>query len=162
VTSDKLGLIGKTNGMDHEIEHAPSPAEPGENGVDGANVLDVAREHEIGFDGGSQRLHALAERLALLGKCELGAVFGQRLGYTPGDRVVVGDPHDQAALTLHQPWHASGTHVLEHDRSVGAAKAEGIGQNTAELYVVLPGANDRHVGKSRIEPFDICALADEA
>src|SRR5262249_18039237 len=69
ITSDKLGLVGKTNRMDYEIERAPSPAELGEDGVDGANVLDVAREHEIGFDGGSQRLHALAERLALIGKC---------------------------------------------------------------------------------------------
>jgi hypothetical protein len=38
--------------------------------------------------------------------------------------VIVGDPHDQAALTLHQIRHASGVRVLEYDGRVGAAETE--------------------------------------
>jgi hypothetical protein len=38
--------------------------------------------------------------------------------------VIVGDPHDQAALTLHQTRHVSGVRMFEHDGSVGAAEAE--------------------------------------
>ena len=49
-----------------------------------------------------QRLDALAERLALIGEGEFGAVAGERPGDAPGDRVVVRNPHDQAALALHQ------------------------------------------------------------
>jgi hypothetical protein len=32
-------------------------------------------------------------------------VLAQRLGNAPGDGMVVRDPHDQAALALHQPCH---------------------------------------------------------
>ncbi len=52
-----------------------------------------------------QRLDALAQRLALIGEGELGALRGERLGNAPGDRVVVGDAHDQPALALHQSGH---------------------------------------------------------
>ena len=34
-----------------------------------------------------------------------GAMRGERPRDAPGDRMIVGDPHDQAALTLHQPRH---------------------------------------------------------
>src|SRR3712207_8707033 len=48
------------------------------------------------------RSDALAERLALVGEGELGAVLAQNLGDAPGDRVVVRDPHDEAAPALHE------------------------------------------------------------
>ncbi len=58
-----------------------------------------------------ERPHALAERLALIGEGELGALRVHRLGDAPGDGMVVGDPHDEAALArqqrLHGPGHAS-------------------------------------------------------
>jgi hypothetical protein len=49
-----------------------------------------------------QRLDALAERLALVGEGELGACAGQRARDAPGDRMVVGHAHDQAAAALHK------------------------------------------------------------
>ena len=57
-----------------------------------------------------QRLHAPAERLALIGEGERRALGGERLGDAPGDRVVVGDPHDQPALALHQLASCRSTH----------------------------------------------------
>ncbi len=61
------------------------------------------QEFEPSF--GRQRLHALAQRLALIGEGQFGALRGQRLGDAPGDGVVVGDPHDQAAFALHHSRH---------------------------------------------------------
>ena len=49
-----------------------------------------------------ERAHALAQRLALIGEGELGALGGERLGDAPGDRMVVGDAHHEAALAAHQ------------------------------------------------------------
>src|ERR1700730_6762531 len=56
----------------------------------------------------------------------------------------------------------SGIQTLEDDRRVGATEAERVGQYTSERHVVATLADDRHVGKLRIEVFDIGAFADEA
>ncbi len=76
--------------------------EPREHGVDACHVGDVAIAGDFGAELGSQRLDPLAESVALIGQRELGALAGQRLGDTPGDRTVVGDAHDEAALAGHQ------------------------------------------------------------
>ena len=73
-----------------------------EHGIDAGDVLDVAGQHQFDAERFRQRLDALAERLALIGEGELGALRGQRLGDAPGDRMIIGDAHDQAALALHQ------------------------------------------------------------
>jgi hypothetical protein len=49
-----------------------------------------------------QRLDALLERIALVGEGELGALCVRRLGDTPGDRAVVRDSQDQAALSAQE------------------------------------------------------------
>jgi hypothetical protein len=45
------------------------------------------------------------KRLALIGESELGALFRQSLRNPPGQRLVVGETHDQAALSAHQSGH---------------------------------------------------------
>ena len=47
-----------------------------------------------------------------IGEGELGAVRGERLGDAPGDRVIVGDAHHQAALAFHQFGHVDFSFVL--------------------------------------------------
>ena len=49
-----------------------------------------------------QRLDALFQRVALIGESQLGAVAAAGLGDAPGERAMVGDPHDQAALAAHE------------------------------------------------------------
>jgi hypothetical protein len=53
-------------------------------------------------DGGvelaGERLDPLLQRVALIGQGQRGAVLVGRPGDAPGDRAVVRDPHDQAAL----------------------------------------------------------------
>src|SRR5665647_970156 len=54
----------------------------------------------------------------------------------------------------------SGVDVLEYDRSIGAAEAKRVRQHGADLNVVLALAQDGHVGESRIDGFDVGALAE--
>ncbi len=91
--------------MDEKIERPPLPLYFGKHLVNGADVLDVAGQNEVGADRPRERLHALGERVALIGEGELGAVRREGARNAPGDRMVVGDPHDQAALAVHQIGH---------------------------------------------------------
>ena len=88
--------------MDDEVEPAPIAVERVEDGVDARDILDVAGQDEVRAERLRERRDTLAERLALVGEGELGAMRAQDLGDAPGDRVVVGDAHDEAALALHQ------------------------------------------------------------
>ena len=49
-----------------------------------------------------QRQRAAAESAALIGEGEFGALAREHAGDAPGDRAVVGDAHDEAALARHQ------------------------------------------------------------
>ena len=66
------------DGVDKEIERAPFLLDRGKDGVDRCDVLDVAGQEKVGAERCGQRLHALAERFALIGEGELGALRGQR------------------------------------------------------------------------------------
>ena len=117
VAALELVLVGEGDGMDQEIERAPLLADGRERGVDRCGLLDVARQHQRGADRLGERLDAASERLALVGEGERRAMGGKRPGDAPGDRVVVGDPHDQPALALHQLRHATRTYHSTAPRS---------------------------------------------
>ena len=91
--------------------------------------------------------------------------------------MVVRDPHDQATLyrvirlevmraassSVLFRVTRSGVDVLEHQRRVGAAKAERIRQHGAEFNVVpMRLRTIVHVGEGGIDFLDMRALADEA
>ena len=76
-----------------------------EHPVEIGHVGDVAFDQEIGADLGRERPDPLLERLALIGESELGALLGEPLRNPPGQRLVVGEAHDQAALSAHQSGH---------------------------------------------------------
>ena len=105
VTALEFFLVGIGDRVDQEIHRAPVGFDLVKHGVDRGDVLDVAwhQKRRSGLLG--ERLHALEQRVALIGEGELGAMRVQRLGDAPGDRVVVGDPHDQPAFSFHQPRH---------------------------------------------------------
>ena len=65
-------------------------------------LADVAIDQGGGLQRFDQRHHALAEQIALIGKGQLRACFMQRLGDAPGDGMLVGHAHDQAAFALHE------------------------------------------------------------
>ena len=88
--------------MHDEIERAPWRCDRGEDRVDGGGLGDVAMADDEPADLLGERLDPLLQRVALIGEGELGALRVAGLGDAPGDRPVVGDPHDQAALAAHE------------------------------------------------------------
>ena len=65
-----------------------------------AGIGHVAMAGDMRAELGGERLDPLLEGIALIGERELGALRGAGLGDAPGDRAVVGDAHDEAALAL--------------------------------------------------------------
>jgi hypothetical protein len=88
--------------VDQEIEAAPALIEGREQLVEAGRIGHVGRQHERRADLLGERPHALAERIALVGDGELGAVRGERARDPPGERALIGDAHDQAPLARHQ------------------------------------------------------------
>src|SRR5262249_49431428 len=77
----------------------------GKDRIDRIDLLDIARQHQRGADRFGERLDAPAERVTLIGEGERRALAGEHASNTPGDRVIVGDPHHQSALATHYPRH---------------------------------------------------------
>lgn len=70
--------------MHEEIETAPLLLDFFENGIDGGDVLHVARQHEIRADLFGKRFHALAQRITLIGEGQFGALCGELFCNAPG------------------------------------------------------------------------------
>ena len=98
--------------MDQEVERSPLLGERGKDRVDRIGLLDVARQHERGADRFGERLDAPTERVALVGEGQRRALPGEHASNTPGDRVIVGDPHDQSTLATHYPRHVHHPSVI--------------------------------------------------
>src|SRR3546814_6941930 len=87
---------------------------------------------------------------ALIGECQLGTLSVQSLRDAPSDGVVVGHPHDQAALAGHQPSHISPSlHLLSFEAFKGEAgvcapETEAVRHHTVALHVLFERADDRH------------------
>ena len=88
--------------MHDEVERAPGLLRGREHRVDGRRLGDVAMAEHLRADLLRQRLDALLQRIALIGEGDFGALGAAGLGDAPGERPVVGDPQDQAALAAHQ------------------------------------------------------------
>jgi hypothetical protein len=91
--------------VDDEIDRRPARRQRFERGVERGHVRYVAIDEEIGTDLFGQRLHALEQRIALIGKGQFGPLRVQCLGDPPCQRLVVGQAHDEPALALHQSGH---------------------------------------------------------
>jgi hypothetical protein len=87
--------------MDDEIQLAPALLQFPECGIDGGHVRDIAGQHDCRARFRCQRIDALLQGIALIGKGQFGAMVGASLGNAPGDGTVVGDAHDQALLAGH-------------------------------------------------------------
>ena len=125
--------------MDEEIQAAPLLLQARENGVDRRNVLDVAGKHKVGAELLGDRPDPLRQHLALIGEGELGPVPGEHARDPIGDRVIVGDAHDQASLALHQS--------VSTRHSVSSSN---FFQTIASLEARGPGRLDREPPGSRM------------
>ncbi len=91
--------------MNQKIQLPPFGAERRENRIDAGNVFDVARQYGINTERLRERPDALSLRVALERKGKLGALRVERFCDAPGNRMIIGDTHDQAALCFHQVLH---------------------------------------------------------
>ena len=62
----------------------------------------VAMADDDAVDLLGQRFHPLLQGVALIGEGEIGAMVAAGPRDAPGNRPVIGDPHDEAALAAHQ------------------------------------------------------------
>ena len=92
-----------------------------ERRVEVGHVGDVAIDQEVGAQLLGERAHPLLQRLALIGESELGALRRAAPWRSPGERAVVGEAHDQAALAL-----PSSRSLLPPVRSPPTAFATGL------------------------------------
>ena len=63
--------------MDEKVERSPVLGEGREDRIDRGDILDVAGQDERGAEALRERLDAFAERLALIGEGEFGALLWQ-------------------------------------------------------------------------------------
>ena len=96
-------LVRIADGVDDEVDRGPARRERGKGLVEIGHVADVAIDQEIAAELVGERLHPLFHHLALIGNGKFGALRMQGLRDAPGKRLVVRKPHDQPALSLHQP-----------------------------------------------------------
>src|SRR6185312_12853245 len=85
VAAFQLIWIGECDRMHDEIESLPILAEGRENAADALLVGYVAVHHDLAVDAVGERTDALAQRVALEGEGELGALRMHRLGDAPSD-----------------------------------------------------------------------------
>ena len=88
--------------MDEEIDLAPFVLDGVERGIHRRIIGDVGGDHRVHADGFDQRAHAALQTVALIGERDLGALGSQLARNAPGDGVLVGDAHHDAALAFHQ------------------------------------------------------------
>jgi hypothetical protein len=85
-----------------EIECTPLRLDGREGRVDGGGLGDVAMADHDPADAFGEGPDPLLQCLALIGKGKLAALHVAGLGDAPGDRPIIGDPHDEAALPMHK------------------------------------------------------------
>ncbi len=103
----QFALVRKADRVNDEVDGVPARLERIEGGVERIHVRYVALDQEIAAHLFRQRADALLERFALVGKGQFRPMLRQLPGDAPCQRLVVGEPHDQPALTCHQPAHAA-------------------------------------------------------
>jgi hypothetical protein len=102
IAAAQFVLVGEADGMDHEIQPAPGFTQGFEQGIHACVACDVAFVKEWLAKACRQWLHPLSQRVALVAEGQFRPLRRDGLGNPPGDRPVIGQPHDQAALSRHQ------------------------------------------------------------
>ena len=95
-------MIGEGDAVHEKVELAPLLLDDLEDGIDRGRIGDVAMADDLGAEFLRQWAHAFAERLALKGEGQFGALQRGLLGDAPGDRPVVGDAQHQPSLAGEQ------------------------------------------------------------
>ncbi len=89
--------------MHQKIEPVPFLRDGGEDRIDRPPIRDIAMADDVPADLRRERLDALFQRVALIGERQFGTLRMAGLRDAPGNRPVVGDAHDEAALGPQEP-----------------------------------------------------------
>ena len=104
-------VLGRKGDRVHdEIELAPVLADAFEHRLHLAGRVHVERHEDRRFELAGQRLDVFLRLVVEIGDRELRAERPERLGATPGDRVIVGDADDQSLLAFQQLGLHGGNH----------------------------------------------------
>src|SRR5271163_3190992 len=88
------------DGMHHEIEMSPRLGDALENRLHLAGLAHIERQHDRRFEFARQRLDVFFGLFVEISYREFGAEGAERLGTAPGDRLIVGDPDNEALLAF--------------------------------------------------------------
>ena len=132
-------LVGETDGSEPENRCSPPSGLAAQCSATAANAAvhaGIARKRRtappcLAADAVRQWPNTFFESVALIGEGELGTLCCARGSDAPGDRPIVGHPHDQAALARHQ--RAPNVAFGQHERLGGSG-----GQVFAFWHARLP------------------------
>src|SRR5262249_38472422 len=133
VTAAKLIFVEEGDGVHEKIERAPFRFDRRESRADSVRFGHVAVADHRPADLLRQRFDPFLQRLALMSEGELGALPMASLCDTPGERAVIGDTQDQAALAAQE------TRGFRHDLPRCAADRESpydTGQSTLQAAAI--------------------------
>src|SRR6185437_2814429 len=137
IAAPELARIGEADGVDGEVEPPPALVDGGKEAIEALFVGDIAIAHEVAADLLGERPHALAIGIALIRESEFRAMRRDQLGDAPGERALIGNAHDQAALSLHERLgfrHAPQTLRPQHSSQAGDPTRWARGPEGAGLW----------------------------
>ena len=102
VAAAELILVREGDGVDEKVDAAPFFLDRREHRIQRGGIGDVAGQNEFRPGVRSQRIDPLFQRIALIGKCDFGALADDGLGDAPSDRAIVGDTKNDATLARHE------------------------------------------------------------
>jgi hypothetical protein len=101
IASGEFILVGKRNGMNHEVQLAPLLLDFCEGSIHRGGVGDIALKHDVRAEFLCQRLDAFAQRLTLVGERQFSTMTVGGLCNAPRNGPVVGNAHYKPALAGH-------------------------------------------------------------
>ena len=93
VTSAQFAFVGKSDGMNDEIQRAPFFFDCRKERIHGCFIRYVTWQDRIASQLCSQRRHPLEQRVTLVGECQFRSGFGTAFCDAPCDGFVIGQPH---------------------------------------------------------------------
>lgn len=101
-TALQFVFVGKSNGVNHKVNFPPFFAEFLKTGFHTGGIGNVALDQQrLVVKLGSQRGNPFFQNFVLVGNRKLRPLGVQCLANAPGNRLVVGQPHDQAFFSAH-------------------------------------------------------------
>jgi len=104
IASGQFVLVGKGNGVNHEVQLPPGLFDGRKCRIDRGHVRHVAGHYKLRADFGGQGLNPFLDGIALIREGQFRPMPRAGLRNPPGNRPVIGNAHDQPAFASHQAF----------------------------------------------------------